>query len=76
MTTIMLRWLTGPMTPATLWPPYRILMGATAITVLAGARMLKLPPGLPVVPVTAGVVEGSRLYYGRSAPGGSHCWSR
>jgi tellurite resistance protein TehA-like permease len=55
---IMLRWLTVPMTPATLGPPYWILMGATAITVLAGARILVLPPGLPIVRATDGVVEG------------------
>ena len=46
---ILLRWLTVPMTPATLGPPYWILMGATAISVLAGARDLALPAGIPVV---------------------------
>jgi len=55
---IMLRWLTVQMTPATLGPPYWILMGATAITVLAGARILALPATLPVVQATAAVVEG------------------
>ena len=55
---ILLRWLTVPMTPATLGPPYWILMGATAISVLAGARILTLPAGLPVVRATAGFVEG------------------
>jgi tellurite resistance protein TehA-like permease len=55
---IMLRWLTVPMTPAALGPPYWILMGATAITVLAGARILALPSVLPVVGATTGVVEG------------------
>jgi len=58
VTLIMLRWLTVPMTPATLGPPYWILMGATAITVLAGARILKLPASLPIVKATGGVVEG------------------
>ncbi len=58
VTLIVLRWLTVPMTPATLGPPYWILMGATAITVLAGARILGLPAGLPVVRATAGFVEG------------------
>jgi tellurite resistance protein TehA-like permease len=57
-TLILLRWLTVPMTPATLGPPYWILMGATAITVLAGAKYLALPRGLPVVRATAGFVEG------------------
>ena len=55
---ILQRWLTVPMTPATLGPPYWILMGATAITVLAGARILALPAALPVANATAGFVEG------------------
>jgi tellurite resistance protein TehA-like permease len=55
---ILLRWLTVPMTPATLGPPYWILMGATAISVLAGAKALVLPPDIPVVRATAGFVEG------------------
>jgi tellurite resistance protein TehA-like permease len=55
---ILLRWLTVPMTPATLGPPYWILMGATAISVLAGARNLTLPADIPVVRATAGFVEG------------------
>ena len=55
---IMLRWLTVPMTPQTLGPPYWILMGATAISVLAGAKILSLPAALPVVKATAGFVEG------------------
>jgi tellurite resistance protein TehA-like permease len=46
------------MTPETLGPPYWILMGATTITVLAGARILLLPPQLPVIRATAGLVEG------------------
>ena len=55
---ILLRWLTVAMTPATLGPPYWILMGASAITVLAGARILNLPAALPAVRATAGFVEG------------------
>ncbi|MGI9006491.1 MAG: tellurite resistance/C4-dicarboxylate transporter family protein [Streptosporangiaceae bacterium] len=55
---IMLRWLTVPMTPETLGPPYWILMGATAISVLAGARILNLPAALPLTRATAGFVEG------------------
>ena len=47
---ILLRWLTVAMTPETLGPPYWILMGATAITVLAGAKILGLPGTLPVGP--------------------------
>jgi tellurite resistance protein TehA-like permease len=55
---IMLRWLTVPMTPETLGPPYWILMGATAISVLAGAKIMSLPAALPVVRATVGFVEG------------------
>jgi tellurite resistance protein TehA-like permease len=55
---IVLRWLTVPMTPEALGPPYWILMGATAITVLAGAWILKLPAALPAVRATSGFVEG------------------
>jgi tellurite resistance protein TehA-like permease len=56
---IMLRWLTVAMTPETLGPPYWILMGATAISVLAGARIMSLHAALPVVKATAGFVEGA-----------------
>jgi len=58
VTLILLRWLTVPMTPATLGPPYWILMGATAISVLAGARYLGLPASIPVVRATGGFVAG------------------
>jgi len=58
ITLILLRWLTVPMTPATLGPPYWILMGATAISVLAGARYLTLPRTIPVVAATAPFAEG------------------
>jgi hypothetical protein len=55
---ILQRWLTVPVTPQTLSPPYWILMGATAIIVLAGARILGLPAAPAVVKATAGFVEG------------------
>jgi tellurite resistance protein TehA-like permease len=55
---ILLHWLTVPTTPQMLSPPYWILMGATAISVLAGARILGLPAVLPVVRAVAGFVEG------------------
>jgi tellurite resistance protein TehA-like permease len=57
-TLILLRWLTVPMTPATLGPPYWILMGATAISVLAGARVLAVSADIPVVRATSSFVEG------------------
>jgi len=55
---ILLRWLAIPMTPATLGPPYWILMGATAISVLAGAHILDLPRTIPVIAATASFTEG------------------
>ena len=55
---ILLRWLTVPMTPAALGPPYWILMGATAITVLAGGSIAALPATIPVVRVAGGLIEG------------------
>ena len=56
---IVLRWLSIPMTPAELGPPYWILMGATAITVLAAARFLNSPHDLAIYRATAGFVEGA-----------------
>ena len=55
---IVLRWLSVPMTPAALGPPYWILMGATAITVRAGAGLLALPAGLPIRVATGPFVSG------------------
>jgi tellurite resistance protein TehA-like permease len=55
---ILLRWLTVAMTPATLSPPYWILVGATGITVLAGADILNLPATFPAVSAIAGLVKG------------------
>lgn len=55
---IMVRWLTIAMTPDALGAPYWILMGATAITVLAGAHILDLPRSLPILRATGGFVEG------------------
>jgi tellurite resistance protein TehA-like permease len=55
---IMLRWLTVRVSPGALGPPYWILMGATAITVLGGARILALDPSIPVRAAMAGTVEG------------------
>src|SRR5215469_1953199 len=55
---ILLRWLTVAMTPATLSPSYWILMGATAITVLAGSDILNLPTTFPAVSAITGFVEG------------------
>jgi|SRR5580693_5690847 tellurite resistance protein TehA-like permease len=72
---ILQRWLTVPVTPQTLSPPYWILMGATAIIVLAGAHILALPAALAVVRATAGSSRGSPSRCGPLAPGGSRCSS-
>jgi len=65
---ILLRWLTVLMTPQALGPPYWILMGATAITVLAGA----VERGLPARHVQrrhADVRPGGRhLFHGAARP--------
>jgi tellurite resistance protein TehA-like permease len=55
---ILLRWLTVPLTPAAVGPSYWILMGATAISVLAGTRILDLTTRPAVVRATAGFIEG------------------
>ena len=46
-----------PVRPAELTPPYWVFMGATAISVLAGAQLLSLPPG-PLTTAVRGVVSG------------------
>jgi hypothetical protein len=62
-----LRWLTVPLTPGTLGSPYWILMGATAISVLAGARDLALPRCIPVIAATASFTEGFSFAFGQTA---------
>jgi tellurite resistance protein TehA-like permease len=56
---IWMRWLTVAMTPATLSPPYWILMGAVAITALAGSDILTLPAALPAVSAIGSFVKGT-----------------
>ncbi|MDQ6739707.1 MAG: tellurite resistance/C4-dicarboxylate transporter family protein [Actinomycetota bacterium] len=57
-TLVTLRLLTVPSKPNSFTPSYWIYMGATAITVLAGSRILLLPQDLPIMAATAGVVSG------------------
>src|SRR5262249_18439047 len=57
------RWFEVPMTPAALSPTYWILMGATGITVLAGADILTLPGNLAAVSAIAGFVKGICLVF-------------
>jgi tellurite resistance protein TehA-like permease len=57
-TLVTLRLLTVPSAPNSFRPSYWIYMGATAITVLAGSRILLLPHELPIVLATSPVVSG------------------
>jgi tellurite resistance protein TehA-like permease len=57
------RWLTVAMIPATLSPPYWILMGATGIIVLAGSDIVTLPGSVPAVSAIAGFVKGTCLVF-------------
>jgi tellurite resistance protein TehA-like permease len=61
LTLLLVRLLTAPVRPHELTTPYWIIMGATAISVLAGSRILELDRELPVVRVAAPVVEGTSL---------------
>jgi len=55
---VTLRLLTTTANPYTFSPAYWIYMGATAIIVLAGARILTLPAQVPVMSAAAAVVSG------------------
>lgn len=55
---VTVRLLDVEVTPHALSPTYWVYMGATAITVLAAARILRLPPSLPVLVATRQVVSG------------------
>src|SRR5262249_14217100 len=57
------RWLTVAMTPATLSPPYWILMGATGIIVLAGSDILTLPATPPAVSAIADFLRGTCIVF-------------
>ncbi len=57
-TMVTLRLLTVPTAPMNLKPSYWIYMGATAITVFAGSRILVMPEQLPIVAVVEPVVSG------------------
>jgi tellurite resistance protein TehA-like permease len=57
-TLVTLRLLTVRSEPRTLGASYWIYMGATAITVLAGSRILVLPADAPIVAATSAIVSG------------------
>jgi len=61
MAIILARLLLLPLDAAQASPPYWITMGATAITVFAGADLLRLSPSLPSVAVGS-TVEGFTLF--------------
>ncbi|MBB4774807.1 hypothetical protein [Actinomadura livida] len=54
------RMLMYPLRPADLTPPYWVAMGATAITVLAGARIVQMAD-TPMVTATRGLIAGSSV---------------
>ncbi|GAA4367871.1 tellurite resistance/C4-dicarboxylate transporter family protein [Paeniglutamicibacter cryotolerans] len=57
-TLVTIRLLTHSVDPASLSPTYWIYMGATAISVLAGSQILRLPAEMPILETAAPVVAG------------------
>jgi tellurite resistance protein TehA-like permease len=57
-TLVLIRLLLLEVTPDDLTPPYWVTMGATAITVLAAARILAMPGGAPAVEAAHPVIVG------------------
>lgn len=55
---IFMRWRSAPLAAAAIGPTSWILMGGCAISVLAGARILALPPGLAARAAAGGVIDG------------------
>jgi tellurite resistance protein TehA-like permease len=51
-----------PLSPADLTPPYWVAMGATAITVLAGARIVQMADA-PMVDATRGLIAGASVVF-------------
>ena len=51
-----------PLEPQDLTPPYWVAMGATAITVLAGARIVQMADA-PMVSVTRGLIAGTSAIF-------------
>src|SRR5690606_8374791 len=61
-TLVAARMLLYPLRPAELTPPYWVSMGATAITVLAGARIVEMADA-PMVSATRGLVAGASVVF-------------
>ena len=57
---VMARLMLYPTPPSDLTPPYWVAMGATAISVLAGARIVEMTDA-PMVEATRGLVAGSSV---------------
>ncbi|GAA3910951.1 tellurite resistance/C4-dicarboxylate transporter family protein [Microbacterium invictum] len=56
------RMLAYPFRPADLTPPYWVAMGATAITVVAGARIVAMADA-PMVDATRGLIAGAAVFF-------------
>lgn len=56
------RLLAYPFRPADLTPPYWVAMGATAITVVAGARIVEMAEA-PMVDATRGLIAGASVFF-------------
>ncbi|BCT77994.1 tellurite resistance protein permease [Sinomonas cyclohexanicum] len=59
---VSLRLMTYPIRPEDLRPPYFVAMGAMAISVLAGARIVEMA-GAPMVDATRGLVAGASVVF-------------
>nr|WP_218844674.1 tellurite resistance/C4-dicarboxylate transporter family protein [Microbacterium pseudoresistens] len=56
------RMLTVPFRPEDLTPPYWVAMGATAITVVAGARIVEMADA-PMADATRGLIAGAAVFF-------------
>ncbi len=56
------RMLAHPFRPEDLTPPYWVAMGATAITVVAGARIVMMAEA-PMVDATRGLIAGTAVFF-------------
>lgn len=59
---VAVRMLAHPFRPEDLTPPYWVAMGATAITVVAGARIVMMADA-PMVDATRGLIAGAAVFF-------------
>ncbi|MBU9766377.1 tellurite resistance protein permease [Mycobacterium sp. TNTM28] len=59
---VAVRMLLYPLRPEDLTPPYWVAMGATAITVVAGARIVEMADA-PMVAATRGLIAGTSVFF-------------